>query len=612
MVRSRTLSVAELLKLGSFVPAAVQRDFKWAKPQGQELLGDLERAAATAAVPGDAADGAGDDGAGEPDENSAIDPRDDNASDDDDDPIAIDIGSGQETAAEPFVDYYLGSMILRPAEHARYEIFDGLQRMTVLTILLCVLRDNLGEGPLHKEIAALIAQQDRPRLTLSGDEMVLHDEIQSLGATKFRPRRHVSDRGQRMRQIARDYDYRLSKWGEERKAEFARFLLRRTYVTVVEVEDVSLARQIFIATNMRGIRLEPVELFKGQLVDLADESGLGEKAGKAWDAIQERVGDRLQEFMVTVDVIERRKDQGPDCLARLIDYLRSNGPGPNLVAWLDKVTAYAEAWDQLHSKLTSPTGEHANPNVWKLGLFEWSEWKPLAVAWYADYLAKAKKGNAISARAFHNRFDRLHRACMAITLARFSEWDRAIIMRRALSQWAHRNDPFRGTAGQSRRPHSRAIRGALTFNADQRRRIGDTLRGPLEDDDIRRTLLRWLEASLWPAHSIPGYVATASIEHILPQRPATGSQWLVDFHDYDERYLKCHSIGNLTTLDFAINKEIANAEFGQKQNAYARCRDRYKLLQTPAVAAQWKSAEIEARADELIALAWKTMGLRQP
>ena len=47
--------------------------------------------------------------------------------------------------------------------------------------------------------------------------------------------------------------------------------------------------------------------------------------------------------------------------------------------------------------------------------------------------------------------------------------------------------------------------------------------------------------------------AFASVEHVLPQRPAPGSQWLSDFPDEEERFSACHSIGNLALMDYAEN-----------------------------------------------------------
>ncbi len=82
---------------------------------------------------------------------------------------------------------------------------------------------------------------------------------------------------------------------------------------------------------------------------------------------------------------------------------------------------------------------------------------------------------------------------------------------------------------------------------------------------MRRSLMLWYEASLWEDDMAPGYLMGASVEHILPEKPSLNSQWLQDFPDEEERFLRHGSIGNLVLVDAQVNDLLGNKPFADKK-----------------------------------------------
>src|SRR5947207_1351990 len=129
------------------------------------------------------------------------------------------------------------------------------------------------------------------------------------------------------------------------------------------------------------------------------------------------------------------------------------------------------------------------------------------------------------------RFDALHRRCMAITLYEFGEERRSEMFLKAL-QLALRqrpSEPF-SKRSQSMLP--------LDFSRKVREMIQAGLSLPIEDYEVRRSLMLWYEASLWPDELAPGHIRGGSVEHILPDKPDLRSQWIVDFPNVEERYFR--------------------------------------------------------------------------
>ena len=134
-IKSSVETIGELIGTRLFQPAAIQRDFSWETDNCRALFEDIYRVF------------------------SAINPQFDYKE--------VDVGSPDQPGGEvetdadialsgvaPEIDipietppdtYLLGPMYLSPPANGVTQIFDGLQRMTSLTLLLAVMRDRLDE-----------------------------------------------------------------------------------------------------------------------------------------------------------------------------------------------------------------------------------------------------------------------------------------------------------------------------------------------------------------------------------------------------------------------------------------------------------------------------------
>ncbi|MGO9866909.1 MAG: DUF262 domain-containing protein [Rhodomicrobium sp.] len=585
LLSARVLTVEDFFRLGTFTAASVQRDYVWGAQQSEDLLNDIERAASMpdpepcgeapisiAGETGDDCDGADD---------------------------FVPLPAGHEDAA----GYHLGSAVLQSAGPGRFEIFDGLQRATTLTILLCVIRDLTDSEVLRGRINTLIHDGSVNRLVFPGDDRTLLLEIQAAGQAIRSFRRPVSARGLRIRRSRAIFHNYLGTWDQDRLLQFTGFLLSRTFLIVAETESQTLARQVFITANGRGVQLGPVDIFKGQLLDLAGGGDAAEKVAGRWNGILHVTGDGVEEFMRAYDFIKRCEPQGADHLTRLAQSIEKNYGAGRLDELLDDILRHASTWAWLMSKLRSPPACEEDLDIWRLRFFKWFEWKPVALAWYHEYSEKRgiKAGGAgtKAGNLFTQRFGALHRICMMMMLAKFSANDRARIFGKALSQ---KRNPF---SANGARP------GALTFQPRQIARALETMGTPLYDDETRLSLVRWLESmSGWP--DVAATAAFATVEHVLPQRPAPDSQWLRDFPDEEERFSACHSIGNLALMDYAENLKITNLDFRLKLPVIKEQSRKYKTLAGIAGKTSWKTAEIRERAAQMIDLACSNLNIPRP
>jgi len=598
-IECRVLSVANLFAIGEFHPAPVQREYQWEATHCTRLLDDLVRTfeasrhsaeRAPAATGGELPAKVGDAEEGGEDEDT------------------LDLGNlPPSPPAEPATSpiYYLGAIVTHLAAPGIFHIFDGLQRITTLTIVLAILRDLAADADLKRRLdnaivldATATGARRRYRHNMRPLQVVLRQEVQPVGEAlrRRRERRGLSAADVSVREATRVLLRIVRAWDSERRGAFADWLLEGVHIGLTEVGSARLGRQVFVSTNLQGKKLNQVDLFKGQLLDLASDDATAQQIANRWARIEADLGQSLHGFLVAIDFLTRCEPQGDDCLTHLAAHLEQTKDPDEIGKWLDYLMGMAAAWKELHEKLDWP-GQHApDPDIWRLGLFEWTEWKPLALLWYRQYLDRRNESGRVPERtwkAYTGRFKALHRRCMAMTLAGYSLSDRSLIIARAIRQATSGHNPLTG-------------RGALTFSQGAQTKMVRTLVAPLHDGPVRSTIVRWLEASHW-MHP-PSYLAKATVEHVLPQNPAPGSSWPSEFPEDDDRFQYVHALGNLLPLDGARQPRAGNRDFADKAVIY-RELPKFEMLHAALSEPNWNRDTIKRRKKALIRRVFEIMAL---
>ena len=170
--------------------------------------------------------------------------------------------------------YFLGATILTHTGDHYYEVIDGQQRLTTLTILLCVVRDLF--LPKDKEIAnsiqSLIDGKYRLRLiTQSHNQTQFEKEI--LDSVKF-PNRHLTEeereRDKFLNAALIFRDKLKSLKGSDRVKEFIAYLMNKVVMIAIVSSKQSFAIRLFQVLNARGLPLGSADLIKSHLYGMCD------------------------------------------------------------------------------------------------------------------------------------------------------------------------------------------------------------------------------------------------------------------------------------------------------------------------------------------------------
>ncbi len=560
VIRSQTISIGELLRLGSFQPARVQRDYCWTEHQQASLLNDLIASFGEFGL--------------DPDSEPDVEPNEPRDGDGDL-PFEMAYYDRELEATAPFC--FVGTVILHQGKD-RWDIYDGLQRVTTFSVFFAVLRDLLGAEKGHPIHALLADDHGIWRLNLNMRHNTLEADILAPGRTakRHRPHPNLTEASEYLRDCVAVARARFQGWTRERLTAFTNFMSQAVLVTVTRITDRRMAAKAFVSINTGGFPLKPEEIVKGQLIDLTSALPDADEAAArvlfVWRQLQDDLGkQKFDEFLRSVDFIERREAQSSDYAIQLMEHIRRRYPGQQGVRWAtDMLLQYRSAFRWIYEASNAEMAEGVHASLRRLQMLKWDQWRAYAM------LIKIKSRPT----DIDSRIDTLDRVCFALTVSTPDVRRLSEMMGRRVERFA------KGTFGKQ---------AGFTFSQAQNERLIRNLSAPLTDNQRRSTVMRWIEAA---AHGdrVPRYLIDprSSVEHVYPRNPE--SKWTA-FEaglEFNQLVTLREMSGNLCIL---LQDDLGNASFDEKRRAYAKSRLRFGV--EIAKSKYWTPDAIHARTRKL-------------
>lgn len=462
--------------------------------------------------------------------------------------------------------YFLGSIVLiRNSDSSAYQVIDGQQRLTTLTILFCVLRE-LSEDKDAKESLdhrvrekgdRYAGSRDRYRLSIRDrDNDFFQENVQRVGRLSdfvHGAVEHPTESRQRIFENAK------SLWGElkektiERLDALAEFIIQRCYLVVVTASDRTSAHRIFSVLNARGMNLDATDILKADILGYVPRNRENEYTRK-WEDLEEELGrDEFRNLFAHVYVIYNHNRYHRELAeAFRVDVLEKNELGG--MRFVDDVLeSYAEGY-QVASKAMYEDGNDAsdvNLYLQYLGWIDNEDWIPPVMAFYHRH-----KSDSSALFQFLKDFDRL---AYGLFILRFRRDPRILRYARVLEA-IEADNQLSADAG-----------GALELTPEEKRDIIRALDGRVYQNQPRRfttpILSRLSNAIADPPISEFDKV---TVEHVLPQNPEVDSEWMGAFPDIEQREDWTHRLANLVLLSHRKNARAQNYDFTRKKTEYFR------------------------------------------
>ena len=508
------------------------------------------------------------------------------------DDLITSLGDGKEPIDE-VNPYFLGSIVLIKEKEDKpdAQVVDGQQRLTTLTILLSVLR-TLVEPIFASALTKLLEESDpfnytsnQYRLTLGKrDADFFKQYIQDeSGISKLKDLNSatLSDSRKNLKENALSFLNKLSTFSNDERFRLAQFVIKRCFLVIVSTLDLDSAYQIFTVLNDRGLDLSLSDILKAEVIGKVAELKK-EAYAKKWDDIQEYLGrERFQSLFTHIRMIYRKSKPKESILKEFRLYVQ---PTNNPEKFIDEILCpYANSYFDI-SKLSyrhHQCAEKINKLFGWLNQLDNSDWIPPAIL----YLSQ-QYNNPDELLRFFSALERLAAGLMI---------QRANINER-IERYAKLLLAIESEANLY------ADDSPLQLTTEERRNIIKLLNDDLYlIQKIRLFVLLRLDTALSDGEASYEF-PTISVEHVLPQNPASNSVWVTKFTDRErEKYV--HRLGNLVLLSRRKNSEAQNYDFKKKKDKYFTSKigiSAFALTTQVLLEDEWTPAVIERRQQNLL------------
>ena len=173
--------------------------------------------------------------------------------------------------------YFLSSIILS-GKDKKYDVIDGQQRLTTLTILWAVLGHNAKDEKIHEQdLRKYILQEkdvtreeieDNPRLHLRTQDRSFFENIQHIKIEDLLKKEPKSNSQKNIKLNTKKLNDLVSeKFDSDNKLiKFTQFLTGKCFIVLISTTDLESAYRIFSIMNTRGLDLQSTDILKATII----------------------------------------------------------------------------------------------------------------------------------------------------------------------------------------------------------------------------------------------------------------------------------------------------------------------------------------------------------
>lgn len=494
--------------------------------------------------------------------------------------------------------HFIGTIVSVDQPGQPVEIVDGQQRLTTLTILICVLRDLEENRERADALHALIAEADGGgegvtwRLTLNHlDGDYFRAKIQRRGnAAVEEDEDHESASQRRMAEVATGFLRELEKTAPEERARLADTITTRCVMTEVTVEDRDMGYKVFRVLNDRGKAPNAHDIIKTDILERANLSlEQANRYSAKWAEYEAMIGGAaFDDLLRQVRVLYDKSGKGD-----LIAGLRRNViPRITAQTFLDEVLPkHVRAYGEITTgriefgAISAPIGAYIN----RMRALDHLSWRAPALKFLVEH-----RNATNSAVEFFRRLERLS-YCLQLIVPKKDQRDRRY--RRVVDALENPRTLFSDSS-------------PLSISRDEAVKVRERLLGRFATFGQRRAMALRLNAALEGGQTLPPE-ADATVEHVLPRNPGEESYWNTIWPDSHKRRELCDTLGNFILLPHSENQRADRLDYRAKKKVYFNGSGgaHFALTRDLELQEAWTADVVRQRTERLADILMRDWGL---
>lgn len=492
-------------------------------------------------------------------------------------------------------------MLIKQDDDPKSDVIDGQQRLTTLTILFAIIAHNLSDSDDRDEFKNYINEKGiksqgikpKPRLKIrERDNGFFKKYVQELKIdelTSLNPdfqdteaKANIVRNSQILQQRIKD-----TFANDADIFDFGSFLVQRCYLVVVSTPSQQSAFRIFSVMNSRGMNLLTTDIVKSDVIGKINEDDREDYTDK-WEEIEAQLGrENFNDLFGHIRMIKTKSKAKKSLQEEFYKYVLTDINNDTAIEFIDKVLEpYSDAYNIIRNAIYTSTekAEEVNNILKWLNRIDNSDWLPPAIVFYRD-----------------------HKTEPDILLTFFKKLERlASYMRMTSFDINHRIERYAKLISDLQDENDDSIYGeSIELSASEQNEFISVLNSDVyKMTGIKRNYLILRLDSFLSDGAASYKFNTLSIEHVLPQTVASGSEWDTVWTDIEERAYWLNKIGNLIPLTRRHNSKAQNYDFKTKKEKYFRNTDAgvtsYALATDVLNYDEWTPDIVKARQKKLI------------
>jgi hypothetical protein len=511
--------------------------------------------------------------------------------------------------AEPA--HYMGYLVLQSSDNKRFDIIDGQQRLTTISVMILTMLsylDNLANEHIDED------DNRKRKEYLQNSYIGYVDPVTLVPQPKLELNIH-SDRyykthlipliaGQASnsseKQLKRAFEwfsdkikkkYAIDEQSGIKLTKFLDSLVDKLFFTVITVTDELNAFKVFETLNARGVRLSASDLLKNYLFSVIgahdDKKDELKELEELWENIVEKLDDkRFEEFLRVYWNSYNKIVRQAELFKAIKKNINDRGEVFKLLRGLNRA---ADIYVALLDSSCAIWNEDEKSSIEHLTMFYVKQPFSMLIACYLKFFESNRKVFSKVLKTVSTISFRYNVICnlqthtqetlyseIALKISR-NEYENPLTIIKDLRKIYPDDQQFK--------------------NAFESKELKTIYNG--RNTKIVRYILREIEKRKY-GQSFDIESSTYSIEHILPKSPS--EEWA--YIDETTRETYTYRIGNMTILERNPNNKLQNVGYTQKHAEYQKS----KLGITKAIAEHydsWDQTKIESRQVQLAKIAVK-------
>lgn len=495
--------------------------------------------------------------------------------------------------------YFLGSVVLvKEDDKPHAEVIDGQQRLTTLTIFLAAITSKLS-GENRSDFKNYIIEPGRasqgiaskPRLQIrKRDKDFFQKYIQYMEFDKLFALNPDAQDTEAKANIIRNAKLLMDRINnnlpsEDEIVRFGAFLVQRCIMVVVSTPTEQAAFRIFSVMNSRGMSLLATDIIKADVIGAISDDKQQEYNDK-WEELEIELGrSGFNDLFGHIRMIKTKTKAKKSLQDEFYKYVL---PDINMKTAIDfinnQLEPYADAYSAIkNSQYVGTSGvDEVNDILRWLNRIDNSDWVPVAMLYFVK-----NRNDAIALNKFLRRLERL------AAYMRATSWD-----------VTHRIERYAKVLADIENASGTDYGSSIELSDDEKANFLARLNSDIYKmvSNKRNYLILRLDSFVSDgAATYDSKVLT--IEHVLPQTVAQGSEWEKNWPDVSVREKWLHKIGNIVPLSKRMNSQAQNYEFDVKKDKYFKGKTgtaSYALTTQVLSYSEWTPDVVEKRQSELI------------